>query len=89
MLNVEQGGYTLPANENTLTTVEKQRSLFGDVHIDQIDADGNSIERWTLRQAWVRDFTQSDLDYEADELSTIDLTFRYDWAELDGTFTPK
>jgi len=90
MQTIELGGYTLPANENTLSTLEKQRSLFGDIHIDQINADGGSLERWTLRQAWIKDFTQSDLDYEADELSTIDITFRYDWAELDSTnFVPE
>ena len=90
MHEIEAGGYTVPSNENTLSTLEKQRSLFGDIHIDQINADGGSLERWTLRQAWIKDFTQSDLDYEADELSTIDITFRYDWAELDSTnFVPE
>ena len=40
------------------------------------------LEKWTLRNAWVQKITPSELDYENEELSTIEIVLVYDWAEL-------
>ena len=53
----------------------------GSVVIDQLDADGNSIEKWTLNNPFLKKVSFSDLDYENDDLTTIDIALRYDWAE--------
>ena len=41
------------------------------------------IEMWTLKYAWLKGVTFSDLSYEDDGLRTIDMTWRYDWAECE------
>tara|TARA_B100000686_G_scaffold350682_1_gene447300 strand:- start:565 stop:1158 length:594 start_codon:yes stop_codon:yes gene_type:complete len=61
----------------------------GNVIVEIVDADGAVIETWTLKNAWLKAASWSDLDYSNDELRTIDMTFRYDWAEcLHGTTVP-
>ena len=54
----------------------------GRVSVEQIDAEGNMVERWTLWNAFIQAIDYGDLDYSADEMSEITLTLRYDWAEL-------
>ena len=88
MAKIEASGYGIPKNTSDLTSLSKASAvsqLLG-VSIDQIDNVGNSVEHWELKNAWIKDFTFSDLDYESDDLSTIDVVFRYDWAEVDGIF---
>ena len=48
------------------------------------------IEEWKLKNAFLKGVTFSDLSYDNDELRTIDMTWRYDWAECahgDGSAT--
>ena len=45
----------------------------------------NSDERretWVWNNAWIEGVNFSDLSYDDEELSTIELTIRYDWASL-------
>jgi hypothetical protein len=46
-------------------------------------ARANIIETWSFHNAWIKDTTMGTLDYETDELLNIDITLRYDWAQLD------
>ena len=55
-------------------------AALGDVIVTILKADGTEVEKWTLNKAWIKGVTFSDLDYPNDELRTIDITFRYDWA---------
>jgi len=41
------------------------------------------LETWALWNAWVKSAKYGDLDYSNDELRTVELTIRYDWAECD------
>jgi len=59
----------------------------GDVIAEIVNADGTVIERWTLKNAWLKAASWSDLDYTNDELRTIDITFRYDWAQCQNMVT--
>lgn len=79
---IRQAGYRVPANANVLTTKSKPKatSALGAVKILQIDANGNQLETWELKNPFIKELKFSELDYENDELSTIDLTLRYDWA---------
>ena len=54
------------------------------VEIIQIgETDDDILEKWILNNAWVESVNFSDLDYDSDELSTIEMTIRFDWAELE------
>ena len=87
---IRASGYRVPANANVLTTKSKPKatSALGAVQILQLDANGVAIETWDLKNPFIKEVKFSELDYENDELSTIDLVLRYDWATcqtIDGT----
>jgi len=98
MAIIESSGYIIPGNQNVLRTISKDRAvraagappgtaIGGDIEIIQLDADGstdeaNVLEKWTLRNAWIMEVTPSELSYDSEELSTIELKIRFDWAEL-------
>ena len=81
---VQAAGYTIPADPNQLRTMSKSSStiLLNKVLIEQIDEEGNTIETWTLNNAWVKELTWGDLDYSSDDLVECTIKFRYDWASL-------
>ena len=62
------------------TTAESKHVFMGHTFY-QIDSDDNEIESWTLHHPFIKKISFSDLDYENDELTTIDISLRYDWAE--------
>jgi len=80
-------GYKIPkgyVNEDDLSTVSKSSatSVLGEVVIRQIDSDGEDIEVWKLRNAWIKSVTLSGLDYSGDSLSEVTMELRYDFASL-------
>ena len=80
---MQDSGYTIPSpSQGGLITQSKSKSnvALGPFIISQLDADGNAIETWTLKNPFIKKISFSDLDYENDELTTIDLSIRYDWA---------
>ena len=87
-------GYSIPASENAnITTVNKKQATeaLSTVTITQIgETDQDILEEWRLQQCWVEAASFSELSYESEDLSTVELTLRFDWAELttydtDGT----
>lgn len=56
----------------------------GTVAISVLAGDGNTVEKWTLNNAWLKSAKFGTLDYSNDELKQIDLVIRYDWATLTG-----
>ncbi len=89
---IRRSGYTVPGDGNMVRTMSKAGALgaLGNVEIIQIDGDGAQVEKWNLQKPFIKSIKFSDLDYENDELSTIDLELRYDWAECfsaDGNST--
>jgi len=84
---IEQCGYIIPANataEGAMETLSKGKSVsaLGAITIDQLDAEGNSLETWTLMNPWLTDVKYGDLEYGSDDLTEISLTFKYDWATV-------
>ena len=89
---LQASGYRIPGipaapstSENVhLETVGKAKSVgaLGNVNIFQIDSDGRVVEHWSLHQAWIKEVKASPLDYDGEDLSTIDIVIRYDWAQL-------
>ena len=49
----------------------------------QIDAKGNIIENWKVKNPFITACSFGDLNYENEEIMQISLTIKYDWAELD------
>jgi len=78
-----KSGYVVKTENVAQKTISRQEShgALGAVVIEILDAAGDPIETWTLRNAFIKAATFSDLAYDNDELRTIDMTFRYDWAE--------
>ena len=46
-------------------------------------AGATEIEKWTLNRAFIKSAKFGDLDYANDDLKTVELTIRYDWATCD------
>ena len=83
---IHASGYDgAPAEPNDVITMNKPKATaaLGNIQILQIDGEGNSTEQWTLFNPFIKKVAFSDLDYENDDLSTIDLELRYDWAQCD------
>ncbi len=85
---VQYAGYHPPSQIDDHTSMSKSNAIstLGDVIIEQVDAQGAAIERWTLKNAWISKVTYGSLDYSSDELTELELEFQYDWAQID---TPK
>ena len=69
------------------TTVSKAQAnaALGDVNIQILDSEGNVIEKWTLKNPFIKSVAFSDASYEDDGLRTITVGFRYDWAVCDNS----
>ena len=88
---LEAMGYVVPANTSNLSSMSKPASsdALGDIVISVLDSEGNAIETWTLQNPFIKSAKYGDLDYSNDELRTITLGLRYDWAtcEIEGVET--
>ena len=84
-----EAGYTVKTKTDLTapTTMSKDKTVkaLGDVIVSIKNSDGTTIEEWTLKNSWIKAVTFSDLAYDNDELRTIDITFRYDWAVCDNS----
>ena len=83
---IKEGGYRPPENKNDLTTISKAKSVaqFSQIKIQQLDAQGTARETWVLWNAWPKDVKFGDLDYSSEDMVNIELTFKYDYAWIDG-----
>jgi len=90
---IEKAGYNIPTKPGPKETMSKLKSTtngLGDVVLDLLDVDGNVKESWTLKNAFIKAAKFGDMDYTNDELRTVSLTIKYDWAtcEIDGVADP-
>jgi len=60
-----------------------KKGFKSDLFIEQMNAEGNTIEKWTLSHFMIKSVTFGDLSYEDDGLVEIALTIAYDWAEFE------
>ena len=79
---VVSSGYKVPGSATDLDTISKGKSnaSIGNIQIDQIDADGEVVESWSLKNVFVKSLKFGELAYESDDLLEIELELRYDWA---------
>ncbi len=83
---LRDSGYEYPVTSNQRGSISKAKSVVDGlqgISIQQIDADGNVIEEWSLKNPWIVsiDFG-GNLDYTADEMNEIAVEIAYDWAEI-------
>jgi len=80
---IHNAGYRVPETQTVLQTISKDKSVdaLKTVVIEQLNGDGESVERWELHNAFLSKVGFGDLSYEDDALSEISLTITYDWAK--------
>ena len=70
-------------NNPTSITKSGAVSATGVVKIEILNGEGLPVETWTLKNPFISNVSFSNLDYSNDDMRTIDLTWRYDWAECE------
>ena len=77
-------GYKLPSAPTMRQTINKHKAVqaLGKVIVAYIDAEGVELETWTLWNAFINEVNYGDLEYGSDELNTITVKLKYDWAQL-------
>ena len=55
------------------------------VRIREIDGEGRMLGEWVLNNAWAQSVSFSELNYGSEELMTVSVNFRYDWATYNTT----
>ena len=53
------------------------------VIIKAYNAEGVNIEKWTLKNAFITQINMGEFSYENNEMLTMDITLKYDWATID------
>jgi hypothetical protein len=53
----------------------------GDIIIAVMDSNGKRVEEWTLKNPLIMSAKYGDLDYSNDDLKTVEMSLKYDWAE--------
>ena len=71
------------ATYGTTTSKKAATSALGSLKIQQVDSKNSPIETWTLWNPFLTGAKFSDLAYDSDEMSSIELSVRYDWAYLE------
>lgn len=86
IINAGYSTKNLPSFQNKPTTMSKRKSVSatGNVLVEVLNSDGNAIEKWTLHNPWIKTVSFSELSYESDDLRTIDITWKYDWAQCEN-----
>ena len=74
-----QNGINDYANNTGVTNPSDYQT---DLFVEQLDADGGLLEKWTLKNAIITSVDSGELSYEVETLSEITITVSYDEAEL-------
>ena len=53
-----------------------------DITFNSLGPVGDKVEEWTLKGAFIESANFSDMDYSGEELATVEMTLRYDYAIL-------
>ena len=78
-------GYRFPKNKSDkadLSTISKATSTIA-CTFSAIDAEGTEIDKWTLKNAWITSTDLGEFDYTSDDLMSITVNLRYDYAEYE------
>ena len=88
-----KSGYNVPANIDeggALTTLGKSNSVraLGQVQVEALNDAGKVIEQWTLNNAFIVGISFNDYDYNGEDIATVDMELRYDWASFNNSMGP-
>lgn len=74
----------LISSEGVVKTIGKDKAVTAllSVKIQVLNANGDAAETWELNNAWLESFKPDGLDYGAEDILTVTMTVRYDWAEF-------
>jgi hypothetical protein len=80
-------GYVYPNQSDIRSFVDgiskSQSSLYVDnLEIQQLNAEGEALEKWILNGGIITSINFGDLDYSSEDLVGLEMTIAYDWAEL-------
>ena len=76
-------GYKRPDKE-AMKGVSKSDSMVSNLIIEQIDADGKTIDKFTLIGAFITSVSYSSLSYSSDDISEVTLEIAYDYANYEN-----
>ena len=90
---LQKSGYNVPANANepnALSTLGKSNSVgaLGKIVVEALNEAGKAVEQWTLNNAFIVGVSFNDYAYDGEDIATIDMELRYDWASFDNTMGP-
>jgi hypothetical protein len=67
----------------TISKLKATNTGLQSVLIQVLNADGEVIEKWNLNNPFIKSVKFGDLSYDDDELRTVELGIRYDWASCE------
>ena len=92
-------GYVLPSavNQSELATISKLAAVSAfagpggatgegaasKIFITQVNHEGKPIEKWALNNPFVTNVGYGELNYDGEDIISISLTIKYDWADLE------
>lgn len=87
-----RAGYVNPDTAGAGTVGSTQLATIGKfnasrslgVMVEVLNSDGNMVDKWTLKNAFVTTVALNNLDYSAEGILTAEYTFRYDWAAYES-----
>jgi hypothetical protein len=83
-------GYRRPESPSELQTISKRKvvqplnSKSGEMKIEHINAEGDVIETWRLKNAWFSKIAFDSVDYSSDDPVSISMTIVYDYPIMEG-----
>lgn len=84
MAMLYDSGYRLPkAGERN--TISKEWAVIDAFELHALDALGNEVDTWVLKNPWISQASLGEFDYTADDLMGIDVTVKYDFATYKTT----
>ena len=86
---LDNSGYVTPdainlQNPKTMTKKAAVESVGGKLFMGQLNAEGKIVEEWHFWNPWIKSVNFDEADYESDDLINLEVTFRYDWATVEG-----
>mgnify|MGYP003111883549 CR=1 FL=1 len=90
LTKLTEAGYRVPGGEpgtanfdtRDFQTLAKKNSVaaLGEITVQGLNAAGETVEQWQLNSAFIVGISFNDYDYGSEDLSTVDVELRYDWA---------
>jgi len=85
---LQASGYAVPGTEAAAKrsfSKAAATAALGQPTIQQVDAAGRPVDKWTLKNAWIENVKfGTALNYTTEDMVDITMSLRFDWAEYEG-----